>query len=88
MQNQYLNRTKPGGGLIYLAAHGLLVLPAALLSALVGLDAEAGPASGAVGRTGGARDFLLVMEQLHKQLKLRRGKAGYLQMQRTRAALL
>lgn len=53
-----------------LAAHRLLVLPAALLSALVGLDAEAGPASGAGGLAAGAVGFLLVLEQLHQQVKL------------------
>lgn len=58
------------GGLINLAADGLLMLPAALLSALVGLDAEAGPASGAGGLTGGAGGFLLILEQLHQQFKL------------------
>lgn len=58
------------GGLINLAADGLLMLPAALLSALVGLDAEAGPASGAGGLTGGAGGFLLILEQLHEQFKL------------------
>lgn len=57
--------------LMDLAADGLLVLPAALLSALVGFDAEAGPASGAGGVTCGAGGFLLVVEQLHKQFKLR-----------------
>lgn len=54
----------------HLAAHRLLVLPAALLSALVGLDAEAGPASGAGGLAAGAAGFLLVLEQLHQQVKL------------------
>lgn len=59
-----------GGRLINLAADGLLVLPAALLSALVGFDAEAGPASGAGGMAGGAGGFLLILEQLHEQFKL------------------
>lgn len=58
------------GGLIHLAADGLLVLPAALLSALVGFDAEAGAASGAGGLTGGTGGFLLILEQLHQQFKL------------------
>lgn len=53
-----------------LAAHRLLVLPAALLSALVRLDAEAGAASAAGGLAAGAAGFLLVPEQLHQQLKL------------------
>lgn len=53
-----------------LAAHRLLVLLAALLSALVGLDAEAGPASGTGGLAAGAAGFLLVLEQLHQQVKL------------------
>lgn len=61
---------KGGGGVINLAADGLLVLPAALFSALVGFDAEAGPASGAGGLTGGTGGFLLILEQLHEQLKL------------------
>lgn len=62
--------TKADEALTHLAAHRLLVLPAALLSALVGLDAEAGPASGAGGLTAGAAGFLLVLEQLHQQVKL------------------
>lgn len=53
-----------------LAAHRLLVLLAALLSALFGLDAEAGPASGTGGLAAGAAGFLLVLEQLHQQVKL------------------
>lgn len=51
------------------------MLPA-LLSALVGLDAEAGAASGAGGLTRGAGGFLLVLEQLHEQLKLRGRQEG------------
>ena len=53
-----------------LAADGLLVLLAALLSALVRFDAEAGPATGSWDLTGGAGSFLLVMEQLHQQVEL------------------
>lgn len=64
---------------INLAADCLLVLLAALLSALVRFDAEAGPASGAVGLTSGAGGFLLVLEQLHQQFKL--GTAVHLQSQ-------
>lgn len=55
---------------INLAADGLLVLPAALLSALDGFDAEAGPASGTRGLTSGAGGFLFILEQLHEQFKL------------------
>lgn len=57
------------------------MLLAALLSALVRFDAEAGPASGAVGLTSGASGFLLVLEQLHQQVKL--GTAVHLQSNRT-----
>ena len=57
-----------------LAADSLLVLLAALLSALVRFDAEAGPASGAGNLTSGAGSFLLILEELHQQVKL--GKAA------------
>lgn len=53
-----------------LAADRLLVLFAALLSALVGLDAEAGPAAGSGGLAAGAAGCLLILEQLHQQVKL------------------
>lgn len=59
---------------VHLAAHGLLVLLAALLSALVWFDAEPGAASGAGGLARGAGGFLLVLEQLHQQVEL--GTAG------------
>lgn len=62
-----------------LAADGLLVLLAALLSALVGLNAETGPAPGAGGLASGAGGFLLILEQLHQQVKL--GTAVHLQSQ-------
>lgn len=55
------------------------MLLAALLPALVGFDAEAGPASGAWDLTGGADGFLLVVEQLHQQVKL--GTAAHSQSQ-------
>lgn len=54
-----------------LTADGLLVLFAARVPALVGFDAEAGAASGSGDLTGGTRRFLLVLEQLHQQLKLK-----------------
>ena len=41
------------------------MLLAALLSALVRFDAEAGPASGAGNLTSGAGSFLLILEELH-----------------------
>lgn len=63
------NKVKKESG-TNLAAHRLLVLLAALLSALVRLDAEAGPASGTRGVAAGAAGFLLVLEQLHQQVKL------------------
>lgn len=46
------------------------MLLAALMFAFVGFDAEAGPASGTRGLTGGAGGFLLIMEELHQQVKL------------------
>lgn len=55
---------------INLTANGLLVLLAALLSALVGFDAEAGPASCPGDLTSGTGGFLLVLEELHQQVKL------------------
>lgn len=55
---------------INLTADGLLVLLAALLSALVGFDAEAGPASRPGDLTSGTGGFLLVLEELHQQVKL------------------
>lgn len=62
-----------------LAADGLLVLLAALLSTLVGLNAETGPAPGARGLASGAGGFLLILEKLHQQVKL--GTAVHLQSQ-------
>lgn len=62
-----------------LAANGLLVLLAALLSALVRFDAEAGPASCPGDLTSGTGGFLLVLEQLHQQVKL--GTAVHIQSQ-------
>lgn len=53
-----------------LAADGLLVILAALLSALVGLNAETGPAPSAGGLASGAGGLLLILEQLHQQVKL------------------
>lgn len=55
---------------IHLAANGLLVLLAALLSALVRFDAEAGPAPCPGDLTRGTGGFLLVLEELHQQVKL------------------
>lgn len=65
-----------------LAADGLLVLPTALLSALVGLNAETGPTPGAGSLASGAGGFLLILEQLHQQVKL--GTAVHLQSQKER----
>lgn len=63
-----------------LAADSLLVLLAALVSALRSrFDAEAGPASAASDLTSGAGGFPLVLEQLHQQVKL--GTAAHLQSQ-------
>lgn len=46
------------------------MLLAALMLAFIGFDAEAGPASGARGLTGGAGGFLLILEELDQQVKL------------------
>ena len=46
------------------------MLLAALLSALVRFDAEAGSATSSWDLTSGAGSFLLVMEQLHQQVEL------------------
>lgn len=63
------------------------MLLAALLSALVGFNAEAGPASGALDLTGGAGGFLLVLKQLHQQVKLGRAAHSESQMEQLMAAL-
>ena len=49
------------------------MLLAAFVPALVGLDAEAGPSSGAGDLTGRAGGLFLVLEQLHQQIKLGTG---------------
>lgn len=59
-----------GGGGDNLAADGLLVLLAALVSALVRFDAQAGSTSGSGDLTSGAGGFLLILEQLHQQVEL------------------
>lgn len=56
--------------MIHLAADCLLVVLAALFSALVRFDAEAGPAPGARDLTRGTGCFLLILKQLHQQVKL------------------
>lgn len=53
-----------------LAADSLLVLLAARITALVRFDTEAGSASCARDVTGRAGGFLLVLEQLHQEVKL------------------
>lgn len=68
-----------------LAADGLLVLLAAFVSTLVGLDAQTGAAPGARGLAGGAGGFLLILEQLHQQVKL--GTAAHLQSQKEGSCL-
>lgn len=56
--------------MINLAANCLLVVLAALFPALVGFDAEAGPAPCARDLTRGTGCFLLILKQLHQQVKL------------------
>ena len=56
--------------MIDLAADSLLVLLAARLPTLVRFDAEAGAASRPSGLTSGTGCLLLVLKQLHQQVKL------------------
>lgn len=63
------------------------MLLAALFSALVGFDAEAGPASRAWDLTGGAGSFFLIMEQLHQQGKLGTAARSQSQTEQLMAAL-
>lgn len=56
--------------MINLAADCLLVVLAALFPALVRLDAEAGSAPGPRDLTSRTGCFLLILKQLHQQVKL------------------